>query len=134
MGTLFSASRGAHLLFSSNWARLLNNVAVRGSQWACYLPSLSQYPFIHLGREDQVRVRVPCSRTQNVHGIELIIFRSWVRRAPSLNYKDLLCQALIMNVLLTAHNWQKWKSTFFTGPCHEIYRVEAVCLKSFNYT
>ena len=32
---------------------------MRGSpsstQWACYLPSLNGYPFIHLGREEQVR-------------------------------------------------------------------------------
>ena len=31
-------------------------------------------------------------------------------------------------------NWQKWKSTFLTCPCHEIYRGEAVGLKSSNYT
>ena len=37
------------------------------TQRACYLPSLNRYPFIHLGREEQV----PCSRTQHVgkHGI-----------------------------------------------------------------
>ena len=35
---------------------------------------------------------------------------------------------------LTAHNWQKLKSTFLTYPCHKIYRVEAVGLKSSNYT
>ena len=23
------------------------------AQWACYLPSLSRYPFIHLGREEK---------------------------------------------------------------------------------
>ena len=30
---------------------------------------------------------------------------------------------------LTAHNWQKWKSTFLTCPCHKIGRVEALGLK-----
>ena len=35
---------------------------------------------------------------------------------------------------LTAHNWQKWKSTFLTCPCHEIYRVETVGQKKSNYT
>ena len=35
---------------------------------------------------------------------------------------------------LTVHNWQKWKSTFPTCPCHEIYSEEAVCVKSYNYT
>ena len=33
------------------------------AQQACYLPSLSQYPFIHLGWEEQVKV--PCSKTQH---------------------------------------------------------------------
>ena len=36
--------------------------------------------------------------------------------------------------LLTAHNWQKWKRVFLTCPCHKIYRVEAVGLKSSNNT
>ena len=35
---------------------------------------------------------------------------------------------------LTAHNWQKWKSTFFTCHCYEIHREGAVGLKSSNYT
>ena len=35
---------------------------------------------------------------------------------------------------LTAHNWQKWKRVFLTCPCHIIYRVETVGLKSSNYT
>ena len=37
-------------------------------------------------------------------------------------------------VVLTAHNWQKWKSIFLTSPCHIIHRVEAVGLKSSSYT
>ena len=39
-----------------------------------------------------------------------------------------------IHVSLTAHNWQKWKRVFLTCPCHDIYRVEAVGLKSSNYT
>ena len=35
---------------------------------------------------------------------------------------------------LKAHNWQKWKRVFLTCPCHEIYRDEAVGLKSCKYT
>ena len=35
---------------------------------------------------------------------------------------------------LTAYNWQKWKRVFLTCPCHEIYRDEAVGLKSCKYT
>ena len=37
------------------------------------------------------------------------------------------------NAVLTAHNWQKWKRVFLTWPCHEIYRDEAVGLKSDIY-
>ena len=37
-------------------------------------------------------------------------------------------------MLLTAHNWQKWKRVFLACPCHKIYRGEAVCLKSCKYT
>ena len=33
---------------------------------------------------------------------------------------------------LTAYNWQKWKRVFLT--CYEIYIVEAVGLKTSNYT
>ena len=33
---------------------------------------------------------------------------------------------------LTAHNWKKWR-VFLTCPCHEIYRDEAVGLKSCKY-
>ena len=36
--------------------------------------------------------------------------------------------------ILMAHNWQKWKSILLTCPWHKIYRVEAVGLKSSNYT
>ena len=36
--------------------------------------------------------------------------------------------------LLTAHNWQKWKSRFLTCPCHEIHGEQAVGLKSSNHT
>ena len=35
---------------------------------------------------------------------------------------------------LAAHNWQKWKRVFLTCPCHEIYRDEAVGLKSCKNT
>ena len=44
-----------------------------------------------------------------------------------------LCQGMSV-LLLTAHNWQNWKSIFLTCSCHEIYWVEAVGLKNSNYT
>ena len=37
-------------------------------------------------------------------------------------------------ILLAAHNWQTQTRIFFTCPCNEIYREEAVGLKSSNYT
>ena len=35
---------------------------------------------------------------------------------------------------LMAHNWQNWKRVFLTCPCHEIYKDEAVGLKSCKCT
>ena len=45
------------------------------------------------------------------------------------------CMVRVMKEMcLTAHNWQKWKWVFLKCPCHEIYRDEAVGLKSCKYT
>ena len=56
VGTLFfSASKGAHLLFISNWARLLNNVAMKRLTVLCVtslLPSSKQ-----LGQKEQVKAK-----------------------------------------------------------------------------
>ena len=76
--TIFITPKGAHLLFTSDWVRLLNVIMLlwegcqSSAQRACYLPSLSRCPFIHLGREERVKSKVPCSRTQHVglHGVE----------------------------------------------------------------
>ena len=38
-----------------------------------------------------------------------------------------------MKSVLTTHNWQNWKSTFPSYPCHKIYKEEAVGLKKINY-
>ena len=35
---------------------------------------------------------------------------------------------------LTAHKWQIWKRVFLSCYCHEIYKIEAVGLKNYNYT
>ena len=40
----------------------------------------------------------------------------------------------VINLILTGGNWQKWKRVFLTCPCHEIYRDEAVGLKSCKNT
>ena len=40
----------------------------------------------------------------------------------------------VFNLDLRGHNWQKWKRVFLTCPCHEIYRDEAVGLKSCKNT
>ena len=37
-------------------------------------------------------------------------------------------------LILTAHNWQKWKSRFLTRHCHNIHRVGSVGLSISNYT
>ena len=37
-------------------------------------------------------------------------------------------------MILTAHNWQKWKRVFLTWHCHKIYKDEAVGLKSCKNT
>ena len=39
-------------------------------------------------------------------------------------------KTLQFRLQLTGGNWQKWKRAFLTCPCHEIYRDEAVGLKS----
>ena len=45
------------------------------------------------------------------------------------------CETMIfiqfrLQIFLTGGNWRKWKRVFLTCPCHEIYRDEAVGLKS----
>ena len=40
----------------------------------------------------------------------------------------------VLSKTLTGGNWQKWKRVFLTCPCHEIYRDEAVGLKSCKNT
>ena len=47
---------------------------------------------------------------------------------PGMNVTPFLC------LVLRTDNCQKWKSRFFTCPCHRIYRVEAVGLPLSNYT
>ena len=41
---------------------------------------------------------------------------------------------ILKTVDLTGGNWQQWKRVFLTCPCHEIYRDEAVDLKSCKNT
>ena len=41
---------------------------------------------------------------------------------------------IITKMCLMGGNWQKWKRVFLTCPCHEIYRDEAVGLKSCKNT
>ena len=73
------------------------------TQRACYLPSLSRYPFIHLGREEQVRVRC-LAQGHNTWGLgfKLKTLRSWVRsttaelRVPLINHAISIFDALAM--------------------------------------
>ena len=53
------------------------------------------------------------------------------------HYSHIMCQCVLNCVIkffLTAHNFQKWKTTFLTCPSYKMYRVEVVGLKSSNYT
>ena len=52
----------------------------------------------------------------------------------STTWVTVLSWHIRQNACLTAHNWQKWKRVFLTCPCIEIYRDEAVGLKSCKYT
>ena len=47
---------------------------------------------------------------------------------------SLMCMYMHCRNILTGGNWQKWKRVFLTCPCHEIYRDEAVGLKSCKNT
>ena len=50
-------------------------------------------------------------------------------------FEKTAARALMTEYLyLTGGNWQKWKRVFLTCPCHEIYRDEAVGLKSCKNT
>ena len=52
-----------------------------------------------------------------------------------VNCATMSCNILISrNKTLTGGNWQKWKRVFLTCPCHNIYRDEAVGLKSCKNT
>ena len=67
------------------------------------------------------------------------LIRCWVRKVLSLYVYCLFCVNLNVSciyviVQLMARNWQKWKRVFLTCPCHEIYRDEAVGLKSCKYS
>ena len=61
-----------------------------------------------------------------------IICRCHLQNQPYL--EKCLCYKHDLGVILTGGNWQKWKRVFLTCPCHEIYRDEAVGLKSCKYT
>ena len=51
-----------------------------------------------------------------------------------MNERCVLWNLSVDICILTGGNWQKWKRVFLTCPCHEIYRDEAVGLKSCKYT
>ena len=77
--------------------------------------------------------------------IHLVAINTSVNRyaMPSFNFKLLVLLCFVTTyilfgfyawVTLTGGNWQKWKRVFLTCPCHEIYRDEAVGLKSCKNT
>ena len=74
------------------------------------------------------------SRVGNMHGhskwgmllVVLFSYFLW-------NIWLLISEHWLLNAL-TGGNWQKWKRVFLTCPCHNIYRDEAVGLKSCKNT
>ena len=50
------------------------------------------------------------------------------------NDLSVIGQSRSFRFCLTVHNWQEWKSRFLKCHYHEIYKEEAVGLKSSNYT
>ena len=70
----------------------------------------------------------------------LLTFGGSIHGSSYLNQPEALYATpttrMILFVLcrLTGGHWQKWKRVFLTCPCHEIYRDEAVGLKSCKNT
>ena len=56
---------------------------------------------------------------------KMIIIVWFIHFAFNSSVWNLICSFQKRNALM-AHNWQKWKSRFFTCLCHKIYREEAV--------
>ena len=54
-------------------------------------------------------------------------------KTKQTSFPVFLVRHAIQYYILMAYNWQKWKSTFLTCHCHEIYREEAFGLKSSSY-
>ena len=83
-----------------------------------------------------------------MHGIFVLFWYVWKEEIHSYSYQITILRPLFFsgfnNTLvsqvtknslsreLTAHDWQQWKGVFLTYLCHEIYRDEAVGLKSCN--
>ena len=63
-----------------------------------------------------------------------VLFNKYLLLQTGLQMQYFGCVSIVTLDILTAHNWQKRKSTFLTCPCYEIHRAEAVGLKSSNYT
>ena len=107
----------------------------------CFLGDFSKNKQIFLPPAPAFRITVPnglriiISVLYYQHNAECCVFilvRLWWRVAGKLvqyEYPHKTAQ-----FCLTGVNWQKWKRVFLTCPCHEIYRDEAVGLKSCKNT
>ena len=87
-GDTFQSIRGDHLLslpIGLEYSMLLWECCKSSAKQACYFSSLSQYPFIHLGQEEQVRVKCLAQGhdTREQTGFELTILGSWVRSSTA---------------------------------------------------
>ena len=70
---------------------------------------------------------------KNVHMWERI-WLPWIKFLALLRFVTSCYVIMDTAIVLTGGNWQKWKRVFLTCPCHEIYRDEAVGLKSCKNT
>ena len=69
-----------------------------------------------------------------VFGLELFIFWSWFRHRTYKYRFPKYSKIFVCFFLLNGWQLAKWKRVFLTCPCHEIYRDEAVGLKSCKNT
>ena len=94
-------------------------------------------------------VMFPYRKQEKLEGLQISFLVSWIHDQlqkstfnPCPNCIQLIVLVLdlcwIMHLshkiwYFTAHNWENWKGVFLICYCHEVYRVEAVCLKNYNY-
>ena len=100
------------------------------------IPVLQDKPHILFAFKTRIHRSTPSIAPSPLHPLLQIINPSPTTSLvmPVLWGKPLIFFNFKIKTHLTGGNWQKWKRVFLTCPCHEIYREEAVGLKSCKYT